>query len=83
MRILQSNHILPNANSMVLLEIRTEDEVDETHFIKRTSFTKSTPPLTLSARKTFPVVAIATICECSLNGLNEMGSWYSLEAFCA
>lgn len=45
-----------------------------TYFLKETSFTKSFPPLILSARKTLPVVAIATICECSLNGLNEIGS---------
>lgn len=51
-----------------------------TYFLKRTSLRRSTPPLTLSAKKTFPVVAIATIWECSLKGLNEIGSWYSPEA---
>ena len=50
-----------------------------THFLNFTSATRSRPPLILSARKTLPVVAIATIWECSLNGLNEMGSWISPE----
>ena len=47
------------------------------YFLNLTSFTRSLLPFILSARKTLPVVAIATICECSLKGLNEMGSWIS------
>lgn len=48
--------------------------LDATHFLNLTSATRSWPPLMLSARNTLPVVAMATICECSLNGLNEIGS---------
>lgn len=47
------------------------------YFLKFTSLTKSFPPFMLSARNTFPVDAIATMCECSLKGLNDIGSWIS------
>lgn len=54
--------------------------VREGDFLKGTSDRRSQPPFMLSARKTLPVVAIATILECSEKGLKEMGSCISPEA---
>lgn len=49
----------------------------QVYFLNGTSATKSFPPLMLSARNTLPVEAIATMCECSLKDLKEMGSYNS------
>jgi hypothetical protein len=51
------------------------------YFLNFTSPTKSLPSFMLSDKNTFPVVAIATMCECSLKGLNDIGSWISPVAF--
>lgn len=77
MRVLQGYHVLPGEG--IKQRLRTIYG-SSTYFLKGTSLIKSFPPIKLSARKTFPVVAMATICECSLKGLNEMGSWISPEA---
>jgi len=47
-----------------------------TYFLKGESSMASLPPIffKLSARYTLPVVASATMCECSENGLNDIGS---------
>lgn len=71
MRILQRDHILPK--TLVNYEPKST-ELYEAYFLNFTSATRSRPPFMLSARKTFPVVAIATMCECSLKGLKEIGS---------
>ena len=73
MGVLQRNDVLSEQHMSDLNAFKWEN----TNFLKRTSATKYLPPLTDSAKKTLPVVAIATICECSLNGLNEIGSWIS------
>lgn len=73
MRILESNYIAPAPTD----EEGQKKPNSEPYFLKGLSLTKSFPPLMLSARNTLPVVAIATIWECSLNGLKEMGSWIS------
>lgn len=57
-----------------------------THFVKGTSETRSLPPAsfpTLSAKNTLPVVLIATMWECSLRVLNEIGSCSCPFAFLA
>lgn len=72
--------MVDHAGSVMLLHLACLEfsfrphQSDVTNFLKATSLTKSLPPLMLSARYTFPVVAIATMWECSLKGLNEMGS---------
>lgn len=72
MGVLQGNHVHSAVSTWSKSGIYNREMA--THFLKGTSATRSFPPLILSARKTFPVVAIATIWECSLKGLNEMGS---------
>lgn len=71
MGILQGYDIIPGD---LLAESPGLARTAKTHFLNLTSATRSRPPLTLSAKKTLPVVAIATICECSLKSLKEMGS---------
>ena len=71
MRILQRDDVLSASNELHRADKQTQQD---TYFLNFTSATRSLPPLTLSARKTFPVVAIATMWECSLNGLKEIGS---------
>lgn len=74
MRILQGHYVV---SGMSYGKRCIEGNMEITHFLNLTSATRSLPPFILSARKTFPVLAIATICECSLKGLNEIGSWIS------
>ena len=56
-----------------------------TDFLKSVSDTRSFPEaanrFTVSARKILPVVAIATMCECSENTLKVTGSFSSPLAF--
>lgn len=58
MQILQSDNIFSTSTKLVKITGRRKAN---TYFLNATSFTKSFPPLMLSARNTFPVVAIATI----------------------
>jgi hypothetical protein len=71
MRILQCDDIFP-AKRKPFSANQTLHRY--THLLNLTSATRSLPPLMLSARKTFPVEAMATMWECSLKGLNVIGS---------
>ena len=71
MGVLQSNNV---SSRKELVSCHRYTRRNKNYFWKGTSLIKSFPPLMLSARKTLPVVAIATMCECSLKGLKEIGS---------
>lgn len=77
MGILEGDHVVA---SIVASEF-ARDMGFRVYLLNFLSSKRSLPPLMLSARNTFPVVAIATILECSLKGLNEIGSWISPDGF--
>lgn len=73
MGVLQSDDVV-SASIMLLFNL---DERNRTNFLNETSATRSRPPAnfeTESARKTLPVVAIATMWECSESGFIVIGS---------
>ena len=76
MRILKGDHVCSKATSKCIrgLLYAVKNVTEAMYLLKGVSDIRSFPPLMLSARNTLPVVAIATMCECSLKGLNEIGS---------
>jgi hypothetical protein len=77
MRVLKSDYICPGLNRQHFVH---DHSTVDTYFLTGISANKSLFPLTLSARYTLPVIATATMWECSLNGLNEIGSCISFVA---